>query len=63
MTYKYNLRLVSANLLTVSAILFPPCLMIEAASADDILLAKEPLISNNSSPTYNNFINHNLYFL
>ena len=52
----YNLRLVSDNLLTVSEILFPPCLMIETASVDDILSVKEPLISNNSSPTYNNNI-------
>ena len=54
--------MVSDNLLTVSAILFPPCLMIVTTSVSDIPFVEKPLISNNSSPTYNNnIINHILY--
>ena len=53
----------SDDLLTVSAILFPPCLPIVAASVCDISSVETPLISNNTSPIYNNnnIINHTLY--
>ena len=54
--------MVSDDLLIVSAILFPPCLMILAASVSDIPSVETPLISNNISPSYNNnIINHTLY--
>ena len=54
--------MVSDDLLTVSAILFPPCLTIVTASVSNIPSVETPLISNNTLPTYNNnIINHTLY--
>ena len=56
--------MVSDDLLIVSAILqlFPPRLTIATASVCDIPSVETPLISNNTSPTYNNnIINHTLY--
>ena len=54
--------MVSDDLLTVSAIFFPPCLIIATASICNIPSVEKPLISNNTSPTYNNnIINHTLY--
>ena len=48
--------MVSDDLLTVRAILFPPCLMRVTASVSNIPLVEKPLISNSTSPTYNNNI-------
>ena len=54
--------MVSDDLLIVSAILFPPFLIIATASVCDIPSVETPLISNNTLPTYNNnIINHTLY--
>ena len=54
--------MVCDDLLIVRVILSPPCLIIVAASVSDIPSVETPLISNNTSPSYNNnIINHTLY--
>ena len=54
--------MVSDDLLTDRVILSPPCLIILAASVSDIPSVETPLISNNTSPIYNNNnINHTLH--